>query len=333
LVENEEGGKLMPDGYDVIGDVHGHADELKSLLAKLGYEERGGAFRHSARTAIFIGDYIDRGLANMEVVRIVRSMVDAGSAQALMGNHEYNAIGYHTPNPEEDGSHLRRHIEKNVKQHKAFLDEQLVSPGEAADALKWFRSLPILIEADGAQFAHAAWHQPTVNMVKPLLNDDFSLPEAFLLSSFEKDTEEDRAIETLLKGPEYRLLDSFGSFKDKDGNERTEIRLAWWKSPPSGTQLGLHEASVGVPDGSNLANELVPAEAFDGYDNKEHANATFFGHYWMTGTPRPLAPNIACVDYSVAKKGGQLFCYRWEGERLLNSEKFVGVRSSANEQP
>ena len=322
----------MPDGYDVIGDVHGYAEELKALLTKLGYEKRGGAFRHSARAAVFIGDYIDRGPANLEVVRIVRSMVDAGSAQALMGNHEYNAIGYHTPNSKEDGAHLRRHTEKNVKQHQSFLNEQSVLPGEASDALNWFRSLPILFVADGAQFAHAAWHQPTVDMVKPRLNDDFSLPEAFLLSSFEKDTEEDRAIETLLKGPEYRLPESFGSFKDKDGNERTEIRIAWWKSPPSDTQLGLQEASIGVPEGSNLANEPIPNEAFNGYDNKEHTNATFFGHYWMTGTPRPLAPNIACVDYSVAKMGGQLFCYRWEGERLLKSEKFVGVRSSAIEQ-
>jgi hypothetical protein len=325
--------ELMPDGYDVIGDIHGYAEELKALLKKLGYEEHGGAYKHSARKAIFIGDYIDRGPANLEVVGIVRSMVDAGSARALMGNHEYNAIGYHTPNPQEDGSHLRKHIEKNVKQHQAFLDEQSVSPGKAADALKWFRSLPILIEADGAQFAHAAWHQPTVDMVKPLLNHDFSLKEDYLHASFEKGTKEDSTIETLLKGPECQLPSSFGSFKDKDGNERTEIRLAWWKSPPSGVPLGLHEASVGVPEGSKLANEPIPSEAFDGYDNKEHANATFFGHYWMTGTPSPLAPNIACVDYSVAKKGGQLFCYRWEGERLLKSEKFVGVRSSANEQP
>ena len=44
----------MPDGYDVIGDIHGYAEELKSLLKKLGYEERGGAFRHSARAAVFI---------------------------------------------------------------------------------------------------------------------------------------------------------------------------------------------------------------------------------------------------------------------------------------
>ena len=70
----------MPDGYDAIGDIHGHAEELKALLTKLGYEERGGAYRHSTHTAIFIGDYIDRGPNNLEVVRIVRAMVDAGTA-------------------------------------------------------------------------------------------------------------------------------------------------------------------------------------------------------------------------------------------------------------
>lgn len=31
------------------------------------------------------------------------------------------------------------------------------------------------------------------------------------------------------------------------------------------------------------------------------------------GVPEPLAPNIACLDYSVAKPGGKLVAYRWSG--------------------
>ena len=57
FIEFAEGQKLMPDGYDVIGDIHGYAEELKALLMKLGYEERSGAFRHSARAAVFIRGY------------------------------------------------------------------------------------------------------------------------------------------------------------------------------------------------------------------------------------------------------------------------------------
>jgi hypothetical protein len=45
----------------------------------------------------------------------------------------------------------------------------------------------------------------------------------------------------------------------------------------------------------------------------------------MEGDPKPLAPNIACTDYSVAKPGGKLVAYRWDGERNLESDKFVAV--------
>ncbi len=56
------------------------------------------------------------------------------------------------------------------------------------------------------------------------------------------------------------------------------------------------------------------------------ANAVpvFVGHYWLTGTPTPLAGNVACTDYSVAK-GGKLVAYRWDGESTLIADKFHWV--------
>ena len=45
--------------YDIIGDIHGHAAELKALLEKLGYREQDGAYRHPDRRAVFLGDFID----------------------------------------------------------------------------------------------------------------------------------------------------------------------------------------------------------------------------------------------------------------------------------
>ena len=47
--------------YDVIGDIHGHADQLEALLAKLEYTCTDGAWQHPQRTAVFLGDFIDRG--------------------------------------------------------------------------------------------------------------------------------------------------------------------------------------------------------------------------------------------------------------------------------
>ena len=78
--------------YDIIGDIHGHAEALKALLEDLGYGLKGSVWGHPDRQAIFLGDFIDRGPRQVEAVDIVRRMVDAGNAQAVMGNHELNAI-------------------------------------------------------------------------------------------------------------------------------------------------------------------------------------------------------------------------------------------------
>lgn len=89
-------GKRMR-GHDVIGDIHGHADELDGLLSTLGYERRNGCHAHpEGRTVFFLGDYIDRGPKIREVLHTVRAMVEGGSALAILGNHEINALRFHT---------------------------------------------------------------------------------------------------------------------------------------------------------------------------------------------------------------------------------------------
>jgi len=81
--------------FDIIGDVHGCFDELRRLLERLGYEvsEGGGAYgldaRHPAgRKAVFLGDLVDRGPKIAEVLRLVMSMSEAGSALCVPGNHD-----------------------------------------------------------------------------------------------------------------------------------------------------------------------------------------------------------------------------------------------------
>jgi hypothetical protein len=78
--------------FDVIGDIHGQFDKLVELLLHLGYSESQGVYRHPSRTAIFVGDLIDRRPKQVETVDLVRGMVEAGSALCVMGNHEFNAI-------------------------------------------------------------------------------------------------------------------------------------------------------------------------------------------------------------------------------------------------
>jgi hypothetical protein len=57
------------------------------------------------------------------------------------------------------------------------------------------------------------------------------------------------------------------------------------------------------------------------------APPVFFGHYWLlTPEPELLAPNVACLDYSVPR-GGFLCAYRWDGERVLDPSHFVTAPS------
>lgn len=75
--------------FDLIGDVHGCAGELETLLADLGYED---GVHPAGRTAVFVGDLVDRGPDSPGVLRRVMGMVAAGSALCVPGNHE-NKLG------------------------------------------------------------------------------------------------------------------------------------------------------------------------------------------------------------------------------------------------
>ncbi|MEU3294075.1 polynucleotide kinase-phosphatase [Streptomyces longwoodensis] len=77
--------------FDIIGDVHGCASELEALLGKLGYVD--GA-HPGGRTAVFVGDLVDRGPDSPGVLRRVMAMVKSGNALCVPGNHE-NKYGRH----------------------------------------------------------------------------------------------------------------------------------------------------------------------------------------------------------------------------------------------
>ncbi|MEU8618688.1 polynucleotide kinase-phosphatase [Streptomyces sp. NPDC048623] len=75
--------------FDIIGDIHGCRSELETLLAKLGYVD---GHHPEGRTAVFVGDLVDRGPDSPGVLRRVMGMVAAGDALCVPGNHE-NKLG------------------------------------------------------------------------------------------------------------------------------------------------------------------------------------------------------------------------------------------------
>ncbi|MEU1986293.1 polynucleotide kinase-phosphatase [Nocardia sp. NPDC019395] len=85
--------------FDVIGDVHGCRAELETLLAALGYRigrdaagRAVGARHPEGRTAVFVGDLVDRGPDTPGVLRLVMGMVGAGDALCVTGNHENKLV-------------------------------------------------------------------------------------------------------------------------------------------------------------------------------------------------------------------------------------------------
>ena len=106
-IERIDRTRLWPDRrdqhgpFDIIGDIHGCAGELEALLTKLGYRiatdgEPGNRSYDvtppEGRKALFLGDLVDRGPRSPDVIRLVKGMVEGGSALCILGNHEQKLL-------------------------------------------------------------------------------------------------------------------------------------------------------------------------------------------------------------------------------------------------
>ncbi|MFM8292899.1 MAG: metallophosphoesterase [Planctomycetia bacterium] len=298
--------------YDVIGDIHGHADALEALLHRLGYARRDGAHRHPGRQALFLGDFIDRGPQIRRALEIVRPMVEAGAARAVLGNHELNALAFHAPDPLAPGRHLRPQDAKHTAQYAETLRQ--LSAADLASHLAWFRTLPLWLALDGLRLVHACWDDGRMARISGPVDDDFlreaCRPEGRLFEP----------VEAILKGKEVRLPAGM-TFRDKDGNHRRRTRVKWYESPAGRTYRSYTFASEPID-----CDDPLPAEVIrDAVPYPADAPPVFVGHYWLSG-PRPerLRGNVACLDWSVAR-GGFLCGYRWDGEREVDDAKFVRV--------
>ena len=298
---------------DIIGDIHGYADKLVGLLQQLGYQHNGQHFVPPAgHRALFIGDLIDRGSQQLATLEIVFAMLDADVADAVMGNHEYNALAYATLDPDNTNQYLRSHNEVHKRQHEAFLAEL---PFDSESHQYWLQrlyELPLWIEIDSACFVHACWDTDSMAILKPLLTDDHCLTFAGLVATGKADTAAFDALERVLKGVETPL--PYGIFTvDKEGTTRKRVRVRWWLDALNNRSL----REVARAPTSALAQ--IPREAMA--NNIDFSLNTqkpvFVGHYWLTGTPEPLSTQVACTDYSAATDDGYLTCYQLDTEQPL----------------
>lgn len=136
---NELGGP-----FDIIGDLHGCAEELKVLLSQLGYGPNG---HPAGRTAVFLGDLTDRGPRSLECYEIVSSMVERGQALCVAGNHDAKLVRY------LQGKNVA--VNHGLETTRAELDH--TDKGYRRRMLAFFDSLPSHYVLDGGRLvvAHA----------------------------------------------------------------------------------------------------------------------------------------------------------------------------------
>lgn len=315
--------------YDVIGDIHGQDAKLEALLTHLGYTPDGKGYRAPAgRQAVFLGDLIDRGPGQIRVLETVRAMVDTGQARCIMGNHEFNAVAFVTPDPRKPGECYRVNRIDGPKSRKNRVHhaEFLAQVGEGSEAhrswVEWFRSLPVCLDLGGIRVVHGTWHPESVQALADLgWRDGVLLDDALMARLHEKDARGHeslamRARKRLTCGLEIDLPE--GKAIEKDGHVFDNLRIADWRH---GAKT-LREVAL-VPEGNESLLEGMewPAELVLTHIT---GSPVFVGHHWFNGHPVVESPKLACLDWSAAKRG-PLVAYRWDGEDELSNDKLVAV--------
>lgn len=259
---------------------------------------------------MFVGDLIDRGPGVRATLELVKAMHDQKSALVVVGNHEYNAVGYSTM---VDGHRLRQLSPPSLKQYRATEKEFQSDPDEWLKYIDWFKQLPVYLEFNQFRVIHACWSQRHIDFLQDRRLADFD----FLQQSALRGSAEHNTIEVLLKGPELKLPHGV-SYLDKDGHRRENIRVKWWRRIESNTyrSLSLPEQRyapeiMAIPPGPELEWDIYP----------EESKPVFIGHYWLPNTekPKPFG-NVICLDYSVGKQGGCLVACSINSDKEIDTE-------------
>ena len=308
-------------GYDLIGDIHGCARALERLLAGLGYRRVAGVWRHPQRMAVFLGDLVDRGPHIRETLHLVHDMVEAGQALCLMGNHEWYALGWSTPALPGSG---RRYVREHVPRHERLIRETLAQleghPGDWRDFLAWFQTLPLCVDAGRFRLVHACWD---AGVIERLLRDypDARVDRAFVQQAGDLQSFAAHCFQRLLRGIDMPLPRGL-TLTSSDGFTRSVFRTKFWEEDPK-TYGDIVFQPDALPDEvASLPLSNAQKAALLRYGDAEPL--LFVGHYWCRGTPGPLRPNLACLDYSAVRRG-KLVAYRLDEEIRLEPHKFFWV--------
>ncbi len=259
-----------------IGDLQGCLDPLRALLARIDAQAPAG------EPLLFVGDLVNRGPQSLATLRFVKSLCDAGRAQALLGNHDLHLLAAaHGIRPLHDDDTLQ---------------EILDAPDRDA-LLDWLRNRPLAIERDGALFVHAGVLPP------------WSVEQTLALAA---------EVEQGLRAPDYpRFLSTmYGNAPERwddalAGADRARCvinaltRLRFVRADGS-MDLKLKEGPGATPPG------LMPW--FDHPARATRDTVVVFGHWSTLGLVN--RPDVVCLD-SGCVWGGALSAIRWPQRTVI----------------
>lgn len=300
--------------YDIIGDVHGHADQLKNLLSKMGYLIENDSFSHPTRKAIFVGDFINRGPKIRESLILIRKMVEKGSAFAILGNHEMYAVLYYLRDIE--GKYYKKRIPKYQLQINQTLAEFVLYKQEFKSHLKWMRKLPMFLDFGDIRIVHACWDDQNIALLKNIITGP-KLSKTVLREIALNETEFSSKFWETCKGLDFQLPKDLLIF-DNEGRPHRSFRMKWWDTPEGKTFKDISLESRFELPAYTIPKELLQTrKAYPANDP-----IVFFGHYCLKQCCGELADNLCCVDACVTRTG-KLLAYRWDGEKKLDKSHFI----------
>lgn len=308
-------------GYDLIGDIHGCALALGRLLEKMGYQHKGDCYRHPERKVIFVGDIVDRGPRIREALHIVKDMVDQGQAEIVLGNHEFNSMGYCTAGPKTSKRpFIREHTARNHRLIRETLEQFEDHAEEWRSFLAWFHEIPLFIEKEHFRVVHACWDRAGIEKLKEY-SPTHCITPAMLNETIDDTSFSARVIDKLTRGTSLNLPNG-ETILSKDGFVRHMFRTKFWSEKPETYNDVVFQPDPLPDDLAHRPLSAIEKQKLLHYPVSELP--VFVGHYWMSGEPEPITDNIACLDYS-AVKYGKLVAYRMDAEKVLQKDKFVWV--------
>lgn len=329
--------KLIAGPVDVVGDVHGEIDALKTLVANLGYDKDGN--HPEGRKLVFVGDLVDRGPDSPAVIKFVKHLIDQGNAQAILGNHELNLLQLKA----KDGAgwYFSERFEKDVK-YKPF---NVVSKEDEKFIYDFLANLPLALEREDLRIVHATWDNEKINAIR-------NVPLG-TIAKFYTDWEAKIDNDITSSG----LLDAYNAEQKKWENEQVdpdgtipflestcEYNLAHQMNNPvrvltSGVEQRSHQPFY-------ASGKWRFVERFAWWDSYTDSTPVIVGHFWRRFSNNSSDPenlfkdiepeawhglkhNVFCVDYSVGgrfvernKKATlgedtQLVALRWPENKLI----------------